>query len=51
MGQIFLNRTVMTQVLRSTIDKWELMKLKNFGKAKDTVNKTKTNNKKLQSMN
>ena len=37
----FLNRTPMTQALRSTIDKWDLMKLKNFCKAKDTVNRTK----------
>ena len=31
----------MAQVLRSMIDKWDLMKLKNFCKAKDTVNMTK----------
>ena len=31
----------MAQVLRSTIDKWDLMKLKSFCKAKDTVNRTK----------
>jgi hypothetical protein len=37
----FLNRTPMAQALRSTIDKWDLMKLKSFCKAKDTVNKTK----------
>ena len=30
----------MAQPLRSKIDKWELMKLKNFCKAKDTVNST-----------
>jgi hypothetical protein len=29
------------QVLRSTIDKWDLIKLKSFCKAKNTVNKTK----------
>ena len=40
-GGNFLNRTPMTQALRSTIDKWELMKLKSFYKAKDTVNRTK----------
>jgi hypothetical protein len=33
-----LNRAPMTQVLRPTIDKWDLMKLKGFCKAKDTVN-------------
>jgi hypothetical protein len=31
----------MTQVLRSTIDKWDIMKLKSFCKAKGTVNKSK----------
>jgi hypothetical protein len=36
----FLNRTPMTQALRSTIDKWDLIKLKNFCKAKDSVNRT-----------
>ena len=37
----FLNRTPMAQALRSTIDKWDLMKLQSFCKAKDTVNRTK----------
>jgi hypothetical protein len=27
--------------VRSRIDKWDLIKLKNFCKAKDTINKTK----------
>ena len=36
-GENFLNRTPMAHALRSTIDKWDLMKLK----AKDTVNRTK----------
>ena len=40
-GENFLNRTPMAQALRSTIDKWDLMKLKSFCKAKDTVNRTK----------
>jgi hypothetical protein len=42
-GQVcghFLNRTPMAQALRSRIDKWDLMKMKSFCKAKDTVNKT-----------
>jgi hypothetical protein len=39
-GGNFLNRTLMAQALRSTIDKWDLMKLKSFCKAKDTVNRT-----------
>ena len=36
----FLIRTPMAQVLRSKIDKWDLMKLENFCKAKDIVSKT-----------
>ena len=40
-GDNFLNRTPMAQALRSTIDKWDLMKLKSFCKAKPTINKTK----------
>jgi hypothetical protein len=36
-----LNRTAMACALRSRIDKWDLMKLQSFCKAKDTVNKTK----------
>jgi len=37
----FLNRTAMAQALRSTIDKWDFMKLQIFCKARDNVNKTK----------
>ena len=37
----FLNRTPMAYALRSRIDKWDLIKLQSFCKAKDTVNKTK----------
>jgi hypothetical protein len=40
-GDNFLKRTPMAQALRSTIDKWDLMKLKSFCKAKDTVNGSK----------
>jgi hypothetical protein len=40
-GEIFLNRTAMACAVRSRIDKWNLIKLQNFCKAKDTVNKTK----------
>jgi hypothetical protein len=40
-GNNFLNRTLMTQALRSLIDRWDLMKLKSFCKAKDTINKSK----------
>jgi hypothetical protein len=32
-GNIFLNRTPPGQALRSTINKWNLMKLKSFCKA------------------
>jgi hypothetical protein len=39
-GDKFLNRTPMAQALRSTIDKWTLMKLQSFCKPKDTVNRT-----------
>ena len=39
--EMFLNRTPMAYALRSTIDKWDLIKLQSFCKAKDTVNKTK----------
>jgi hypothetical protein len=37
----FLNRTSMGCAVRSRIDKWDLMKLQSFCKAKDTANKTK----------
>ena len=37
----FLNRTAMACPVRSRIDKWDLITLQSFCKAKDTVNKTK----------
>jgi hypothetical protein len=40
-GEKFLNRTALACAVRSRIDKWDLIKLKSFCKAKDTVNKTK----------
>jgi hypothetical protein len=40
-GQNFLNRTPIAYVLRSRIDKWDVIKLQSFCKAKDTVNRTK----------
>jgi hypothetical protein len=40
-GRKFLNRTAMACAVKSRIDKWYLMKLQSFCKAKDTVNKTK----------
>lgn len=40
-GGKFLNRTPTAQALRSTINKWDLMKLKSFRIAKDTIIWTK----------
>jgi hypothetical protein len=40
-GEKFLNRTGMACALRLRINKWDLIKLESFCKAKDTVNKTK----------
>jgi hypothetical protein len=40
-GENFLNRTPMACVVRSRIDKWDLIKLQSFCKAKDTINKIK----------
>ena len=40
-GENHLNRKQMTYALRSRIDKWDLIKLQSFCKAKDTVNRTK----------
>ena len=39
--EIFLNRIPMAYALRSRIDKWDLIKLQSFCKAKDTANRTK----------
>jgi hypothetical protein len=39
--EIFLNRTLIARVLRSTINKWELIKLNIFCKPKDTAFSTK----------
>jgi hypothetical protein len=39
-GDKFLNKTPTAQALRSTIDKWDLMKLQSFCKAMDTVSMT-----------
>ena len=36
-GRNFLNRTPMAQALRSRTDKWDLMKLESFCKAKDFI--------------
>jgi hypothetical protein len=41
-GEKFLNRTAMVCAVRSRIDKWVLLKLQSFCKAKETVNKIKS---------
>ena len=40
-GDHFLNIIPVAQTLRATINKWDLLKLRSFCKAKNTVNKTK----------
>ena len=40
-GEKFLNRTAMACAVRSRINKWDLIKLQSFCKAKDIVNKTR----------
>ena len=41
-GDHYLYITPVDQALRAAIDKWGLLKLRSFCKAKDTVNKTKS---------
>ena len=40
-GDHFLNKTPVALILRESINKWELLKLKSLCKAKDMVNRTK----------
>jgi hypothetical protein len=40
-GEKFLNRIAMACAVRLRMDKWDLIKLQSFFRAKDTVNKTK----------
>ena len=40
-GDHFLGRTPVVQTVRESINKWDLLKLRSFSKAKDTVIKTK----------
>ena len=40
-GDAFLNGTSIVRTLRSTISKWDLLELKTFCKAKDSVKRTK----------
>jgi hypothetical protein len=46
-GGKFLNRTEMACAVRSRIDKWDLIKLQSFCKAKDTINKKKKTTNRL----
>ena len=40
-GGHFLSRTPVAQTIRETMNKWDLLKLRSFCKAEDTVSKTK----------
>jgi hypothetical protein len=40
-GNKFLKRTATAWAIRSRMDKWDLIKLQRFCKAKDSVNKTR----------
>ena len=40
-GEKFLKRSPIAYALRSRIDKWDLIKLQSFYKAKNTVKRTK----------
>jgi hypothetical protein len=40
-GEKFLNRTAMAYAVTLRIDKWDLITLQSFCKAKDTLNQTK----------
>jgi hypothetical protein len=40
-GEKFMSRTAIAYAVRLRIDKWDLIKLQSFYKAKDMVNKTK----------
>jgi hypothetical protein len=42
-GESFLNRTPIAYALRSRINKWDLIKLQSFCKAKGTFNRTNGN--------
>jgi hypothetical protein len=45
-GGNFMNSTTMAHPLRSTIDKWDFIKLKSFWKAQDIVNGQKQKSEK-----
>ena len=40
-GGHFISRTPVAQTIREVMNKWDLLKLRSFCKAKDTVSKTK----------
>ena len=40
-GGHFLSRTPAAHTIRETVNKWDLLKLRSFCKAKDTISKTK----------
>ena len=40
-GDLFITLTPVSQTIRATMNKWDLVKLRSFHKAKDTVTKTK----------
>ena len=40
-GDHFLHRTPVAQTIRESMNKWDLLKLRSFFKAKDTISKTK----------
>jgi hypothetical protein len=40
-GEIFQGRTPIAYALRSTIEKWDLIRLQSFCEAKDTINRRK----------
>ena len=42
-GKDFLNQTAAAQEIRSTIDKWDLIKLKSFCTSKETIKEVKRN--------
>jgi hypothetical protein len=44
-GEIFMNRASMAYALTARINKWDLINLKSFCKAKDAVNETKWQSK------
>ena len=46
-GEKFLKRTPIAYTLRSRIDKWDLIKLQSFCKAKDIVKRTKNSNQQI----